>query len=77
VPKGSTKEPPYWTKATVNNTGFLRIYFSEQLAVVTNLTAFNDKDILTVEIIPFDLEMRPFLNFTYSVVEFTSLYFSI
>lgn len=75
--KKQTKPPPYWTKTTVNNTGFLRIYFSEQLALVSNLTAFNDKDILTVVIIPASIEMLPNLNFTYKVVEFTKTYFSI
>ena len=44
---------------------------------MTNLTAFNDNQIMKVEIIPAQKEMLPHLNFTYKVVEFTQTYFSI
>lgn len=73
----TSKPPPYWTKTTVNNTGFLRIYFSEQMVVVANLSVFNDSTVMKVEIVPANKELLPFLNFTYYVVEFASTYFSI
>lgn len=47
------------------------------MAVVANLSVFNDSTVMKVEIVPANKELLPFLNFTYYVVEFASTYFSI
>lgn len=44
-------QSPYWSKITVNNKGLIKISFSEKLAIVTNLTVFNDPLIMTVEVV--------------------------
>lgn len=70
------KSPPYLKKMSIDNQGLLKVTFSEDLMIPSNISMINET-VVRLEILPYVAGSIKDLNFTRKVDKFTNNYLTI